>query len=82
MVDQLFKLNSMKEWDLSISTDLIKVDATVLPTPQVIVDKQIVRFDPRDLTEVSEPKHLLQDEWIMVYAKSNRKFADTLLETL
>jgi hypothetical protein len=59
MVDQLFKLNSIKEWDLSMSTDPITVDATVLPTPQVIVEKQIVRFDPRDLTKVSEPQHLL-----------------------
>jgi len=73
MVDKLFKVKSIKDWDLEINTKEIEVEGQILATPSIILQKQLVKFDPRALSreKVRYAMHLFHEEWILVVGKKN-----------
>lgn len=82
LVDKLYKMSAVKDWDIQIDPEVIKTEASVLQVPEVIVQGQIIRFDPKRLFKASKPVDLNEQRWLLIYSKQNGGFAGRLFENL
>ena len=86
MVGQLLSQKSIKDWNIGVDLNAVKMQTTILNKPEMITPKQIIHCDDNALRKNSflRPCNLLKERWIMVYEDEQRVFqvADNVFNTL